>query len=88
MLDNLPYSHFESIQQKTIRGTPDILGCINGVFVALELKAHLGAAISPMQQHKLSSIVKAGGYAYIICPENWEEIYQKLKLLSEQKINA
>lgn len=80
-LDDLPNSWWESIQQKAIRGTPDILGVVNGYFIALELKTSLGK-IDPLQAHKLSGIVSAGGYAYIVTPDNWESVFNKLQKLA------
>lgn len=81
-LDGLPNSWFESISQRSICGTPDIIGCVSGVFVGLELKSSKRSSITAMQAHKLKKIVDAGGHAYIVCPENWEEVYFKLKIMA------
>lgn len=82
-LKALPNSWWEKIQQVTIRGTPDILGCVSGVFVALELKMDEKAPIEPLQIHKLKRIEKAGGIALVVYPENWDEVYMQLQLLAE-----
>ena len=72
----------ESIQQQSIRGTPDILCCIRGAFVALELKATEDSKLSALQLHKLKLIYMGGGFAYRVDPSNFEII--KVALL---KIN-
>lgn len=58
-------------------GTPDILGCFKSVFFGVEMKRigkktaeSFGA--SPLQNEKLSDIVKAGGIA--IVAETLEEV--------------
>ena len=84
-LDLLPNSWFESIQQRAIRGTPDILGCINGFFVALELKATATSSITALQEHKLKGIGRAGGVAYVIHPDNFDSAYALLQHLAEDK---
>lgn len=81
-LKALPNSWWEKIQQVVIRGTPDIIGCVSGVFVALELKMSEKAPIEPLQIHKLRKIEKAGGMAFIVYPENWEDVYMQLEILA------
>lgn len=44
------------------RGTPDILGCLNGRMFALELKAPNGKP-GPFQEKRLQDISNAGGSA-------------------------
>jgi Holliday junction resolvase len=51
-------------------GTPDILACINGYFVAIEVKAPEGKA-SELQLAKIEEIRKAGGFAYVVYPSGW-----------------
>lgn len=86
-LDLLPNSWWESIQQKTIQGTPDKLGCINGYFVALELKATPYDVASPLQLLKIQRIVDAGGVAFIIHPGNLDETIEVLKHIAEETTN-
>jgi len=81
-LDIIPNSWFESIQQKSISGTPDILGCINGYFVALELKATLKSPVTELQKHKLKKIYDSGGFAAVVHPENMEEVLENLNRLN------
>ena len=80
-LDSI-WAWHESIQQKAIRGTPDKLCCIHGKFVALELKASEKATITVLQRHKLKEIFENGGYAYLVYPENFDEIKANLITLT------
>lgn len=70
----------EKIDQVAIRGTPDVLCCWNGVFIAAELKKDEGTAVEPLQLVKLEQIRQAGGIAELVWPEvalevmaRWEE---------------
>ena len=45
-------------------GTPDILACINGRFVAIEVKRP-GGRVSALQQAKINLIRDAGGIAFV-----------------------
>lgn len=69
------------VQQVAISGTPDILACINGRFVALELKRSKGAVISELQKHVLKKINDAGGLGLVVYPENWDEIKETIQNL-------
>jgi len=68
----------ENIQQSTKKGTPDRLICLNGTFVALELKVAGGTA-TPLQVKKLLDITKAGGKAYLVYPHTWPIILEELR---------
>lgn len=76
---------FEKIQQEGIRGTPDILGCIGGFFIALELKKDARSKPSQLQVFKLIKIYQAGGLAFVVSPKSWEEIHVGLKSLRNQE---
>ena len=80
-LKSLPDVWFVKIQQVVTRGTPDILACINGYFVALELKRSSDANITALQGHNLSEITKAGGISLVSCPESWFKDRETLKML-------
>jgi len=60
---------------------PDILCCINGHFVGLELKA-IGGKPSELQLWNLDRIDRAGGLGLLVDPINWEEIRKGLLVLS------
>ena len=86
LLELIPNSWWESVQQKSIKGTPDILGCVRGIFVGLELKRDAGS-LHPLQEYKLMQIHKAGGHAYIVTPKNHKEILERIKCLGLNDIS-
>ncbi len=81
-IELIPNSWFEKIQQKTIHGTPDFIGCINGLFIALEFKVGKNVA-DPLQEHKINKILACNGRAYVVYPENFNEVYQELLKISQ-----
>ncbi len=72
-LKTLKHTWFTSIQQVSIKGTPDILLCANGRFVGLELKTNEGK-LSKLQEYNLECIEKAGGMAIVANPSTWDGI--------------
>lgn len=54
-------------------GTPDILACINGYFLAIEVKAQTGTP-SELQLTKIQDIRDAGGFAYVVYPSGWDRL--------------
>ena len=77
-LKAIPNSWWESIQQRTIRGTPDKIGVVNGWFVALELKASFKNKPTALQQRKLDLINKCSGVAYVVHPGNLDDVFNIL----------
>ena len=71
------------VQQITISGTPDILGCYKGHFVALELKSEEGV-ISRLQNYNLRKIESSGGYAASVLPSTWEVVKHEIQMLGEK----
>ena len=71
------------IQSETIRGIPDFLICINGHFVALELKKDMATPPDKLQMYNLAKIEKNGGKAYLVYPENWDRVYNTLLTLAQ-----
>lgn len=59
-------------------GIPDILCCVNGVTVAVEVKASNGRA-SELQKLNISRINKSGGIGVILYPEGFEHFKELLK---------
>lgn len=58
--------------RNTRSGVPDILACVNGYFVAIEVKAQNGHATA-LQIHNCTEIRLAGGFAFILYPSGFEE---------------
>lgn len=82
-LKSIPNSYFFSKEAGSIRGISDIIGCINGRFIALEVKKSLDESkkYSPrnaLQDKFLADIKKISGRAYKIFPENEELILDEL----------
>ena len=75
---------FEAIQQKAIKGSPDFVLCVNGYFVALELKAVKGK-VSRLQEEKLKAIAEANGIVLVADPKNWPDVLKCIQHLSEEK---
>ena len=53
-------------------GTPDIIACVNGHFVAVEVKAENGKP-SELQLYHLEQIRKAGGHSFLLYPKDFEK---------------
>lgn len=81
-LDTLPNTWYESIQQVCIKGTPDIIMCINGLFVALEYKKDRKTKPEPIQTYKHDKIEGAFGFIFIVYPENWKYAFKELQRIS------
>ena len=61
--------------QKT--GVPDIIACINGKFVAIEVKKSDGGIVSELQKAQIQKIKDSGGLVGVA--HNIEEFWQILK---------
>lgn len=46
-------------------GTPDILACLNGRFIGIEVKKPVGGKVSELQKLKIKEIQRAGGIAFV-----------------------
>ena len=55
----------------TRSGVPDILACVNGYFVGIEVKAQNGKP-SDLQLHNVRQIRAAGGFAFVLYPSAYE----------------
>ena len=77
---SLPKTWAEKIQQVVKRGTPDFLCCINGTFVAIELK--VDAKLERLQEYKLKLISEAGGLGLVVTPDNWDLTYEFLHTIA------
>lgn len=67
----------------TKSGIPDILACLNGYFVAIEVKAKNGKP-SELQKYHVRKINDAGGLAIILYPQDWELFVWLVKYLRER----
>lgn len=53
-------------------GVPDLLACVNGFFVAIELKGKDGKP-TPLQEYNIRQINESGGVGLILYPNQFEE---------------
>ena len=60
------------------KGTPDLLVCWRGRFIALELKVGKNTT-SELQDYHIDCISESGGVAMVIRPENWESFKMELE---------
>lgn len=66
----------------TKTGVPDVLACVNGKFIGIEVKASNGKP-SALQIHNLKEIDSAGGYAILLYPENYSTFKDMVCFLEE-----
>jgi RecB family endonuclease NucS len=64
----------------TKSGVPDILACVNGQFMAIEVKASKGHP-SELQIYHRDKIRETGGIAVIVYPDQWEKLKHLINLL-------
>lgn len=83
-LKRVPMTWAVKVQQTSIRGTPDILACVAGFFVALELK--VDDSLDALQRYNLAKISDAGGLAYEVTPVNWPVVYARLNALACERL--
>lgn len=81
-LKAISLSHWFKIQQKGLRGTPDILGVVNQRFIAIELKKTGGVATA-LQEYELKQIANAGGYARLVEPADEAKLLDDLTKISQ-----
>nr|WP_302596975.1 VRR-NUC domain-containing protein [uncultured Cellulosilyticum sp.] len=62
-------------------GVPDLVGVLNGRFIALEVKSATGKA-SKLQEVIIGKLQAAGAYATVVSPNNWTEVQEELKNIS------
>ena len=57
--------------RNTRAGVPDILACVNGHFVAIEVKAENGKP-TELQKWNVKQINKCKGVGLILYPKDWD----------------
>lgn len=76
-LKTIPNCWFIKTQERSRRGVPDILICLRGRFIAIELKTDTGR-LDKLQAITLDKIVDAGGTAFPTSPSRWERDFHLL----------
>lgn len=70
----------------TKSGIPDILACVNGYFVGIEVKAQNGKP-SELQLYNIKKIREAGGFAVILYPSAFDEFKKFIIDLNHDTFN-
>ena len=84
-LDSLECWHVKFFANAyTKSGIPDLLACINGYFVAIEVKAENGSP-SVLQKYNVERLNRENGFAVVVRPSQWDDL--KLMIMS-LKYNA
>lgn len=78
-LDKLPKTWYFKVWSGPYSksGIPDIIACVNGHFIALEVKAENGRA-SELQKRNIRLINNCNGKAYIVYPKDFENLKMEL----------
>lgn len=63
-------------------GVPDLLACINGKFIGLEVKKENGKP-TEIQLWNIEQIKKSGGIAMIVKPSDYENVEKLIKKLGD-----
>lgn len=75
----LPLSYWYKANDRTTAGIPDIIGCVRGTFVGIELK--VTSKVSKIQDYTIDKINRAGGVSFVMTPDTFEKDFQLLKRL-------
>lgn len=71
--------------RNTRSGVPDLLACVNGYFVAIEVKAENGKP-SDLQLWNVKQIREAGGIAIILYPDQFDKFKELVMSLKNKNI--
>lgn len=67
----------------TKSGIPDLLACVNGRFVAIEVKGDNGN-VSPLQVYTNGKIKDSGGIAMVVYPSQFENFCRKIEEVAKE----
>lgn len=82
-IDDLGGWHVKFFANRMTRsGIPDLLCCVGGHFVAIEVKAQNGRP-SELQLYHCRKIREAGGFAFIVYPSGWDRLKTILNQLKQ-----
>ncbi len=75
-LSSLPHTFVMKTQEVSKRGIPDLILCVNGTFVSIELKKSMKEDADALQRWNMQRIASSGGVAILAYPENWDTVYK------------
>lgn len=76
----IPRTWWTKINDRVTIGLPDIFGSCAGIAVVIELKTR--SKVTALQAHTLRKIGETGAQAFVVTPDNWDEVYGFLLELS------
>ena len=56
---------FKTLGGSVPAGTADIIACVNGYFIAIEVKKPSGGKVSPLQEFHINKVKSAKGVAFV-----------------------
>lgn len=65
--------------EQLLQGVPDMILLYGPWYAVLEVKRSADAPFRPNQEYYLGQIIKMGGIAFVIYPENEEEVFDALQ---------
>lgn len=81
-IESLPNSYVIKVVVANKAGVPDVIACVNGMFVAIEVKSTKGI-VSKLQEINIKKIQKARGFATICY--SWEEFLIFIKIILDKQ---
>lgn len=81
-IGNLPRTYVVKTQEVSKRGVLDMFVCVDGHFVAIELKKSQEEKPDPLQEWNICRVNSCGGTALAAYPENWKLVYEVLEDIS------
>lgn len=82
-LRTLKRTHWAKLNDRTTIGLPDVVGCVAGRYVALELKTT--SELSGLQAYTLKLIGFAGGVTHVVTPDNFDKVFDSISSLALEK---
>jgi hypothetical protein len=70
----------------TRKGIPDLLCCVKGRFLGIEVKAQNGAP-TPIQKFRCNQIRDSGGLAFIVYPSGFDQLKIIIDGLNKDQID-
>ena len=84
-LNKIPGSYWERVEQVSIRGTPDIVGCFLGRSYWIEVKTQITNTPSKrerLQLYKLKKAMEANAACIVMTETNWKMICRRLETIA------
>lgn len=84
----IPGTTWTIVSQQSIRGEPDVVGCVVGFYFAFEVKEEFEDAYHKrerLQRYKLSKVMLAGGSAAIVTKESWPWWVERVRKFVDER---